>query len=183
MTTQQLVEQYIPLANKLAYQRKKTLPKFVDIDELRSAAYLGLVEAASRFDPTLGIAFVTFAYPRIFGAIHDYLREQGWMKKNGKVQMLSLDSYYDNSDDCTLKDTIAAKEESETEECFDVITLPLDRQAKEILHGYFIDEYSMREVGEQFGVSESRICQLIKQYKDKIRTSWNEAELYSELAA
>lgn len=178
-TMQKLVEQYIPLANKLAFQKKKTLPKFIDIEELKSAAYLGLVEAASRFDSELGVAFSTFAYPRIFGAIYDYLREQGWMKK--RIQMLSLD--IPNGDDCILKDTIEAKAQEDTEECFEAITVHLDNQAKDVLRSYFIDEYSMKEVGEKFGISESRISQLIKQYKAQIKQKWQFFELWEELAA
>jgi RNA polymerase sigma factor (sigma-70 family) len=180
-TNQQLVEQYVPLANKLAYQKKRTLPKFIDIEELKSAAYLGLVEAASRFRPDLGVAFSTFAYPRIAGAICDYLREQGWVGK--KTQMLSLDAPSADSDDCNLSDMIEAKAEEQTEECFEVITLNLDDQAKDVLRHYFIDEYSMKEVGERFGVSESRISQLIKQYKTRITDTWSESELLEELAA
>lgn len=184
-TSQQLVEQYVPLANKLAYQKKKTLPNFIDIEELKSAAYLGLVEAASRFDPSVGVVFSTFAYPRIFGAIHDYLREQGWLKKGTEsVTMLSLDAPCGDDSEATVwRDTIEAKAEDDIEESFEVITLNLDHQARTVLKHYFIDEYSMKEVGDMFGVSESRISQLIKQYKNRIQTNWSESELRAELAA
>ena len=180
---QQLVEQYVPLANKLAFQKKRTLPKFIDIDELKSAAYLGLVEAASRFDQSLGIAFSTFAYPRIFGAIQDYLREQGWMKRGNKERMLSLDAPCADDETCTLKDAIEAKQEDDVEGLFNIITMKFDRQSKAVLKHYFIDEYSMKEVGEKFGVSESRISQLIKQYKRRIQNEWSEEDLVLELAA
>lgn len=182
MTTQQLVEQYVPLANKLAFQRKKTLPRFINVEELQSAAYMGLVEAASRFDPSLGIAFSTFAYPRIFGAIHDYLREQGWLRRGGSFNILSLDSKEPDEDTC-LKDTLAAPTKDDTEECFNVITRGLDTQAQQVLRHYFIDDLSMKEVGDKFGVSESRISQLIKQYKSRLRSLWTREEIYMELAA
>jgi RNA polymerase sigma factor for flagellar operon FliA len=45
-------------------------------DNLHSAGVLGLVEAANCFDPTHGVAFRTFAYRRIYGAIVDELRKQ-----------------------------------------------------------------------------------------------------------
>jgi RNA polymerase sigma factor (sigma-70 family) len=181
-TTQQLVEQYVPLANKLAYQKKRVLPKFIDIEELKSAAYLGLVEAASRFDQGLGIAFSTFAYPRIFGAIHDYLREQGWMKRGDNSKMLSLDVPSSDGEDCMLRDLVESKPDGDVEECFEAITIKLDHQAKQVLRCYFIDEYSMKEVGEKFDVSESRISQLIKQYKKRIEEDWS-LDSYLELAA
>lgn len=180
---QELVVQYVPLANKLAYEKKRNLPNFIDVEDLKSAAYLGLVEAASRFDPSRGIAFSTFAYRRIFGAIQDYLREQGWLKRGDSTKVLSLDLVDNDSDDFALKDTIEAKPADDTEECFEVIASNLDEQAQSILRHYFIDEFSMKEVGEKFGISESRISQLIKQYKNQIRSDWNELDLRVELAA
>jgi RNA polymerase sigma factor (sigma-70 family) len=182
-TKQELVERYIPLANKLAYQKKKSLPRFVDVEELKSAAYLGLVEAASRFDPERGVAFSTFAYPRVFGAIHDYLREQGWGKRTEPKSAVSLDSETSAGEECYLKDTLEAKVESNDDEFIEVVTQNLDKQAKAVLRYYFIDAYSMKEVGAKFGVSESRISQLIKRYKDQIRSDWTASDLRFELAA
>lgn len=175
-TAHQLVEQYVPLANKLAYQKKARLPKFIELEELQSAAYLGLVQAASRFDASLGIAFSTFAYPRIFGAIHDYLRSQGLVRRGDFSLVVSLDG---ESDGGSLKESIAAKPESDLEECFEAITAKLDEHAKSVLRRYFIDECSMKEVGDKFGVSESRISQLIKEYKRKIQSE----TCYADLAA
>lgn len=175
---QKLVEQYVPLANKLAYEKKKTLPQFVDVEDLKSSAYLGLSEAASRFDPNYGVAFSTFAYPRIFGAIHDYLRQQGWGKRSDPKTAISIDG-----EEESWGALLEAKPERNDEEFLEVVSADLGDQAKEVLRNYFIDEYSMREVGERFGVSESRISQLIKQYKTCIQKRWDKQELCEQLAA
>lgn len=50
------------------------LPASVDVENLESAGILGLVEAAQHFDTERGVAFRTFAYPRVRGAIIDELR-------------------------------------------------------------------------------------------------------------
>lgn len=50
------------------------LPPRIDLDNLEAAGTLGLVEAANRFEPSRGVAFRTFAYARIRGAIYDELR-------------------------------------------------------------------------------------------------------------
>jgi RNA polymerase sigma factor (sigma-70 family) len=177
-----LCEQFLPLANKLAYQKKRTLPDFIDFEELQSAAYMGLVEAANRFDPDKGVAFSTFAYPRIWGEINDYLRQLGWGKRGGKFQMISLDTSTEDEEHC-LKDTIEADKEFNEGEFLEVISKGFDEQAEQVLKSYFIDEYSMKDVGKQFGVSESRISQLIKRYKDRIGESYTKVELYDVLAA
>lgn len=176
---QKLVEQYVPLANKLAYDKKKMLPLFVDVEDLKSAAYLGLSEAASRFDPDYGVVFSTFAYPRIFGAIQDHLRREGWGKRGESKTVLSLNG----KDELGLGAVLESKTERNNEEFLEVVSKDLGEQAKEVLRNYFIDEYSMREVGDRFGVSESRISQLIKQYKICIRANWTRIELSEQLAA
>jgi RNA polymerase sigma factor (sigma-70 family) len=45
-------------------------------DELRSAAYLALVEAAQSFDPSRNVDFATFARHRIEGALRDVRRQE-----------------------------------------------------------------------------------------------------------
>src|SRR5690606_9250413 len=78
---EELVVNYMPLANKIAWAKRKTTPICITIDELKSAAYMGLVEAASRFDPARGVAFGVFARMRIAGQITDYLRTFKWSSK------------------------------------------------------------------------------------------------------
>jgi RNA polymerase sigma factor for flagellar operon FliA len=45
-------------------------------ENLHSAGIVGLVQAAAAFDPSQGVAFRTFAFPRIRGAIVDEMRKQ-----------------------------------------------------------------------------------------------------------
>jgi len=67
------------------------LPPHVDQEELLSAAYLGLVAAAERFDPDRGVKFKTFAEQRINGNIIDELRSQDWMTRPLREKLKSLD--------------------------------------------------------------------------------------------
>jgi RNA polymerase sigma factor for flagellar operon FliA len=50
------------------------LPPGIDLENLESAGTLGLVEAATKFDPGRGVKFETFAAYRIRGAVFDELR-------------------------------------------------------------------------------------------------------------
>jgi len=159
----ELVENHIGLANKLAAKKKKLMPSFVSFEELQSAAFLGLTEAANRFDADRGFCFTTYAYPRISGAINDYLRELGCMT-------VSLDSSKDE-EDFSLKDTLVARE-TNTEDFFGFVLETLGEQAGNMLHSYYVDRYSMKEIGEQYGVSEGRISQMISGYKKSIRDQW-----------
>jgi len=77
MITEKLITENLLFADAQAAIFKRKLP-FVGYDEFQSAAYLGLVEAANRFDPSRDTSFKSFAYVRIIGAIKDYLREISW---------------------------------------------------------------------------------------------------------
>lgn len=76
MTRDQLITGHLDYVKKLTAQLKHTYRLDTEFDELVSLGNEGLVEAAERFDPKRGIAFTTFAYYRIRGAIFDGVRKQ-----------------------------------------------------------------------------------------------------------
>jgi RNA polymerase sigma factor for flagellar operon FliA len=77
----QLVEQHLDLVQAIARKVKKTLGARIDYDDLVAYGSKGLVEAADRFDARPGVAFTTFAYYRIRGAMFDGLRTMGWYSR------------------------------------------------------------------------------------------------------
>lgn len=50
-----------------------------DAADVRQVAYVGLMKAARRFDPELGIDFAAYAVPTIRGEVKRYLRDCCWM--------------------------------------------------------------------------------------------------------
>ena len=66
-----LVVRYLPLARLMVSKSGLRKP---ELDELISAAYLALVEAAESFDPDYGVNFATFARHRIRGAMSNCRR-------------------------------------------------------------------------------------------------------------
>jgi len=62
----------MPMAMALARQMTAVLP--AEYEELLSAAYLALVEAAQTFDPVRNVNFSTYARHRVRGALQDYRR-------------------------------------------------------------------------------------------------------------
>jgi RNA polymerase sigma factor for flagellar operon FliA len=77
----QLVEQHLSLVQAIARKVKKSLTASIDYEDLVGYGSKGLVEAAERFDPRHGVAFTTFAYYRIRGAMYDGLRTMGWYSR------------------------------------------------------------------------------------------------------
>lgn len=68
-----LIVQHMDLAKRIAGKMARQVPAGLG-EDLQSAALLGLVEAAGRFDGSLGRPFAPFAAQRIRGAILDELR-------------------------------------------------------------------------------------------------------------
>lgn len=71
-----LLAEHMGLVHFVARQLSRKLSSEADFDELLSAGTLGLIGAMESFDRARGLAFSTFAAPRIRGAILDELRRQ-----------------------------------------------------------------------------------------------------------
>lgn len=78
MTRDEYITQHLPLTKRIAGRMAKRLPRYVDMDDLCSAATLGLIDAAERFNPDRGVKFETFATRRMVGSILDQLRAEDW---------------------------------------------------------------------------------------------------------
>jgi RNA polymerase sigma factor for flagellar operon FliA len=69
-----LLAEHLNLVHHVARQLARTLAARADFDELVSAGTIGLMDALEHFDASRGLAFSTFAVPRIRGSILDELR-------------------------------------------------------------------------------------------------------------
>ncbi|HEU4719999.1 MAG TPA: FliA/WhiG family RNA polymerase sigma factor [Gemmatimonadaceae bacterium] len=71
-----LLVENLSLVHHVARQLSRSLAVEADFDELVSAGTIGLMTAVRSFDARRGLAFSTFAVPRIRGSILDELRRQ-----------------------------------------------------------------------------------------------------------
>jgi RNA polymerase sigma factor for flagellar operon FliA len=71
-----LLTKHLSLVHHVARQLSRTLAAQASVDELVSSGTLGLMNAVDSFDVSSGLAFSTFAVPRVRGAILDDLRRQ-----------------------------------------------------------------------------------------------------------
>lgn len=72
------------------YCAKKLSGRGIEYEELVSAGYIGLINAATRFDETLGFRFSTFAVPSIIGEMKRIFRDGGTVKVSRSLKELSL---------------------------------------------------------------------------------------------
>lgn len=94
-----LLLQYQPIVSKIARCIVNRLPTCVELDDLLSAGFLGLIDAVEKFDPTRANHFSAYAEFRIKGAILDELRHADWAPRSlrDKQKMLTLvERHYHN---------------------------------------------------------------------------------------
>jgi len=86
----QLLDRYLGLVHHSAHQLARRISRDVEIDDLIGAGTLGLVQALEGFDPERGLAFSTYAMPRIRGAMLDELRTRDWMPRSVRMRSRQL---------------------------------------------------------------------------------------------
>ena len=86
----QLVMDHLPLVRRIVNRVCAGLELPVSEEDLISAGTLGLVEAAHRFDASVGVKFMTFAYARVRGAVVDCLRADDRLGRLARERLSAL---------------------------------------------------------------------------------------------
>jgi RNA polymerase sigma factor for flagellar operon FliA len=90
-TRDKLVMDNIALVKTMASRLAHRLPSQVELSELISVGTLGLIDAAGRYKPSLGVPFDAFARRRIHGAMLDSLRELDWAPRSLRRMQRNVD--------------------------------------------------------------------------------------------
>ena len=76
------IVRHASLVKRIAYHLLNRLPPSVQVDDLIQAGMVGLLEAASNFNSSMGASFETFAGIRIRGAMIDEIRRSDWTPRS-----------------------------------------------------------------------------------------------------
>jgi RNA polymerase sigma factor for flagellar operon FliA len=88
----QLVLEHVGLVKILAARVSRRVPSQVEVNELIGVGMVGLVEAARRYEPSLGVPFEAFARRRIHGAMLDALRGLDWAPRAVRKMRRDVDA-------------------------------------------------------------------------------------------
>jgi RNA polymerase sigma factor for flagellar operon FliA len=94
MVRDELIVTHLSHAKRIMWKIASQLPPHLDRDDLMSAAVIGLIMAAERFDPSRGVQFLTYAELRIRGTILDELRAQDWLSRSLRDKFKRLDKTF-----------------------------------------------------------------------------------------
>lgn len=163
------IERYMPLAKKLARNKHRSIP-YINIDEFVSAAYTGLVDAASRYEECKGKP-AKYLRTRINGEMQDYLRSLGFGSKGsvsrGCTKFDSLDASVGSDGESSIS-FLEARPSADLSVVFNEAVESLDEDGRQIFKMRFLDEMPLEEIGRELGVSESRVSQRISQYRRQL---------------
>ena len=149
-----LILQHLSLADKLAWIQIKATPKRISVDELKAAAYMGLVLAAEKYQEGIS-SFVTYATTKIQGSMRDYVKELKWGTRKSPKKAVSL------------ADVFAKKENNMSWVYYDL--KPLE---KKIIFMYYEGGYTLKEIGKELNVNESWASQLLNKAKQTIKAQY-----------
>lgn len=91
-----IILQNMGLVERLARKFSRSLPQHVDVNDLISYGFLGLMRAISRYDPDRGVNFETFAAASVRSLILDELRSLDWAPRSLRKKQRDLKVAEDN---------------------------------------------------------------------------------------
>lgn len=91
----ELLTKNLPLVHHVARQVVRGSRADVELDDLINAGTIGLINAVDNFDAARGLAFSTFAAPRIRGAILDDLRRRDHVPRSVRRKQRELARAHD----------------------------------------------------------------------------------------
>jgi RNA polymerase sigma factor (sigma-70 family) len=168
-TRDALVEENIGLVHKWArryYRYAQSIPT-VSYEDIFLEGVYGLIKAIDKYKPQKG-SFSTYATIWIKQSIRRFLqKEKAQLKGRGYLPVQE-----DEEEQMTLEDMPAEEEELPSSDLENlkrkIEYAPIPQRSKDILRMYFLEGYSLREIGEKIGLSKERVRQLIKEDGKKV---------------
>lgn len=170
-----LVESHLDVVKTIAAQIRSHLPPHaVSFDELMSAGYVGLLDAASRYDATKNVPFSLYARYRIRGEMIEEVRKFDTSGRVRGLQQLSLDARA-NEDGDPVQNAAPGPWPEETASIEQTARVLLQLRAKlrprhQLVIKLLYDEgLSAVRVAELLGVGQGRISQIHSTALAKLR--------------
>ena len=141
-------------------------------EDMEADGYMGLIDAATRFDPERGVQFITFARWRIDGAILDGIRRAAWgvSRRCGRVRLLPVPiEVLGDVPGGTEPDQVL---ESHWEaEALSAAVDALPPQMRQVVRLRFWEEMKVDDIARALGVTDTRIFQILKDARARLAAS------------
>jgi len=213
---ERLILDHCGIAKAIALQIHKTLPEYVDLDDLIQVGLMGLMDAAKKYDPAKNVEFSCYAKYRIRGAILDGLRKLDIASRDQRRLLKRVDtarhelratlqrdpteteiaerlntdvarlrkimcvvnaageistSYSSPQDEKPLQHECEGRPDTRPDYMFSRVQLrgalekamkQLRPRQQQVVHAYYSEQKTMKEIACSLGINESRVSQLHK---------------------
>ncbi len=185
-----LVIGHLGLVRGIAKKMQGTLPRHLELNDLIEDGVLGLITAAQRYKPGFGVPFPLYAKHRIHGAIVDGLRRMDHLSRDARSKAKRVERERElpsaerrgcaaGQNACggligltdggvpepiagtAWQPDVAARHEELSATLREAISA-LPARYGEIVALYHWRGLTMREIGESYGINESRVSQIHK---------------------
>ena len=92
MHDNEFVRQYEPFVRGIAKHTTAQLEIEGDLEDLVAAGFEGLLDARKRFDASRGVAFKSFAYYRVRGAVIDAVRQNAYLPRRAYARLKAAEA-------------------------------------------------------------------------------------------
>lgn len=178
MNTQQLIEENLDLVK---YRSLEAAKRYGDeYGEYMTSGYLGLCEAAERFDPAHGVKFRSFAQRRVDGAIIDQFRRDHGRRGGGRYAMhsrvYSIDALKETQDrvhpdDFSTEEPFNSVDERDQIDSLKKSLCPHNEYVGTIIEG-LADGKTLKQAGLAIGKSESLAHLCVKHVVRPLMSDW-----------
>lgn len=202
--TEETILKYDYLVKSIAGFMNKNSNLF-DLDDLIIFGYFGLIDAIKKYDSSSQASFTTYANIRIRGAILDGIRKEGKIGRNR--EKIDLEEIANSKQKLTKKQreilqkiSIATAKNYDsliqkgiTDYNFEIVELyelkhileqmcsNLTVQEQQVLKLLYDDQLTLKRIGQQLHISESRVSQVKTKALKKLRTEENIKKLQDYL--
>jgi len=149
------------LVKSIALRLVPKVPDHIHFDDLVGEGYLGLVEAMRLFNPERQVLFTTYAYPRVRGAMIDYVHREC---RGGLHRTCRLPEYLPSS-------SRSPEHEATVREKVEHVLDRMNRLAwrrRKIVEG-LAAEMDFKEIAEDVGISIWNVHKLKRLAREEIR--------------
>lgn len=177
------LDQYAKIIELAALHVRKKAP-MVEVGDLVAAGWMGLRQAAEKFDSARGLKFGTLAFHRVRGSMLDYLRSIDTVprqaRQRSKVGGPELVKFLEFSrleyEDGSLPDLVARREAGPLEagEDFERLCERIsDERDRWVFRQYYGEERTMQEIGEALGMTLAGVCHIVGDVREGLGLSRN----------
>jgi RNA polymerase sigma factor (sigma-70 family) len=154
------IDAHAGLVRSVARAFVSRLPPCFDLDDLVQEGFIGLIDAADKYDPGLNVPFAAYAFYRVRGAICSSVRRSQWANS-------TMASIFSDGGELMFEPTSSAPDhdgdlnrETRGRQLRAALAEHLTPRERFVVELYFFEGETLLEAGKRLGVNNSRASQI-----------------------